>query len=122
MRVDARALREPGTGPVPDLAKYLQAGVSAAGMTAGEGAAAYRLEGDLDVKDLGQVDGWYWFRGSLEIILRDGRNDTLLVDERWPLKVSGATKSQAEVRLRDQVQQRLTLELKAALLGVKEQQ
>jgi hypothetical protein len=91
-------------------------------MTPGKLDAAYRLEGDLDVKDVGKVDGWYWFRGSLEIVLRDNSNDKLLVDERWPLKVSGATREQAEVRLRDQVQQRLTLELKTALLGVKEQQ
>ncbi|HEX5055210.1 MAG TPA: LPP20 family lipoprotein [Gammaproteobacteria bacterium] len=122
MKVDVRALLEPGTGPVPDLGKYLQAGVAAAGMTPARVDAAYRLEGDLDVQDLGQKDGWYWFRGSLEIILRDNRNDKLLVDDRWPLKVSGATKPQAEVRLRDQVQQRLNLELKTTLLGIKEQQ
>jgi hypothetical protein len=122
MRVNARALGDPGADSNAQLRKYLQAGIAAAGMTPAQGDAAYRLEGDLDVKDLGQVDGWYWFRGSLEIILRDNRNDKLLIDERWPLKVSGATKAQAEVRLRDQIQQRLTLELKAALLGVKEQQ
>lgn len=123
MRVNVRALDadEPGTGPVVQLRQYLQAGVAAAGMTSAQGDAAYRLEGDLDVRDLGQVDGWYWFRGSLEIILRDNRNDKILIDERWPLKVSGATRAQAEVRLRDQVQQRLNMELKAALLGVKEQ-
>lgn len=121
MRVNARALGDPGADSTAQLRKYLQAGIAAAGMTPAQGDAAYRLEGDLDVKDLGQVDGWYWFRGSLEVILRDNRSDKLLVDERWPLKVSGATKSQAEVRLRDQIQQRLTLELKAALLGVKEQ-
>jgi hypothetical protein len=122
MKVDVRALLEPDAPTVPDLAKYLEAGASAAGMTPGRADAAYRLEGDLDVKDLGQVDGWYWFRGSLEIALRDNRNDKVLTSERWPLKVSGATKPQAEVRLRDQLQQRLNLELKAALLGVKEQQ
>jgi hypothetical protein len=121
MKVDVRALTGPEAGPVPDLGKYLQAGVSAAGMTPAKTDAAYRLEGDLDVQDLGQKDGWYWFRGSLEIILRDNHNDKLLVDERWPIKVSGATKPQAEVRLRDQVQQRLNLELKTALLGIKEQ-
>ncbi len=121
MKVDVRALLEPDAPVVSDLAKYLEAGASAAGMTPGRADAAYRLEGDLDVKDLGEKDGWYWFRGSLEIILRDNRNDKLLISERWPLKVSGATKPQAEVRLRDQVQQRLNLELKTALLGVKEQ-
>lgn len=121
MRVNARALGDPGADSTLQLRKYLQAGIAAAGMTPAQEDVSYRLEGDLDVKDLGQVDGWYWFRGSLEIILRDNRSDKLLVDERWPLKVSGATRSQAEVRLRDQIQQRLTLELKAALLGVKEQ-
>lgn len=122
MRVNARALDDPAAESAVQLRKYLQAGIAAAGMTPAPPDAAYRLEGDLDVKDLGKVDGWYWFRGSLEIILRDNRNDKLLVDERWPLKVSGATREQAEVRLRDQIQQRLTLELKTALLGVKEQQ
>jgi hypothetical protein len=122
MKVDARALSEPGTEETKRLTEYLQSGVSAAGMTNSRADAAYRLEGDLDVKDLGKVDGWYWFRGSLEIILRDNRNDKLLISERWPLKVSGATREQAEVRLRDQLQQRLNLELKTALLGVKEQQ
>ncbi len=122
MKVDTRALSEPGTEETKRLTEYLQAGVSAAGMTPARADATYRLEGDLDVKDVGMKDGWYWFRGSLEIILRDNRNDKLLVSERWPLKVSGATKPQAEVRLRDQLQQRLNLELKTALLGVKEQQ
>jgi hypothetical protein len=122
MKVDARALSEPGTDETKRLTEYLQAGVSAAGMTPARADATYRLEGDLDVKDEGLKDGWYWFRGSLEIILRDNSNDKLLVSERWPLKVSGATKPQAEVRLRDQLQQRLNLELKTALLGVKEQQ
>lgn len=120
MQVTARALSEPGTKETAQFTEYLKAGVAAAGMTPWKGDAAYRLEGDLDVKDVGQVDGWYWFRGSLEIVLRDNRTDRLLVNERWPLKVSGATKAQAEVRLRDQIQQRLTLELKTAMLGVKE--
>jgi hypothetical protein len=117
MKVSAKVLHD----PVGDLAQYLQAGITNAGMLHAETDAAYRLEGHLDIKDPTQADGWYWYRGSLEISLRRNADDTrMLVGERWPLKVAGATREQAEVRLRDQLQQRLSLELKTALLGVRD--
>jgi hypothetical protein len=116
MTVSAKVLHD----PVGDLAQYLQAGITNAGMVHAEADADYRLEGHLDVKDPTQADGWHWYRGSLEISLRRNGNARMLVGERWPLKVAGATREQAEVRLRDQLQQRLSLELKTALLGVKD--
>ncbi|HEY3488187.1 MAG TPA: hypothetical protein VGL10_08980, partial [Gammaproteobacteria bacterium] len=112
----------PAVEPVVELAQYLQAGIAAAGMTHAATKPVYQLEGKLDVQDPRQADGWYWLRGSLEISLRTADGKRTLVTERWPLKVSGVTLEQAAVRLRDQLQQRLALELKTALLGVKQQQ
>lgn len=100
-----------------ELARHLQSGITAAGLQLREAGAAYRLEAQLDVKDAEYRDRWYWYRGALELSLLDNRRNTVLAAHRWPLKASGQTENQAEVRLKDQLLDILNTQLKTALLA-----
>ncbi len=103
------------------LMRALRGGVSAAGMNYTKDNAEYRLSGTLDVEDKGLVDGWYWYRGALEVTLIRVRDDSIMATHRWPLKAAGQTKTQAAVRLDDQVLDKLTKNLKEALLAYTDQ-
>jgi hypothetical protein len=117
MRVGSRVSAD----PVGGLDEALQAGIAAAGMTpvaAGAGRVpAYRLNGTLDVRDVGRRDGWYWFRGALEIELVETGSGASRFSHRWPLKASGQSREQARVRLEDHIADRLQTRFKAALLN-----
>lgn len=105
------------SGSAVDLERHLQSGIAAAGMQLLTTGAAYRLEAKLDVKDAEHLDGWYWYRGALELSLLDDRRNTVLAATRWPLKASGQTETQAETRLNDQLLNILNKQLKTALLA-----
>lgn len=99
-----------------DLETALQAAVKAAGMQyAAEGS--YVLEMLLEVEDQGQQEGWYWYRGALEVKLKAAAKDVVLASYRWPLKAPGQTQAQARVRLQDQIAKNLNTQLKSALLS-----
>ncbi|HEX7028640.1 MAG TPA: LPP20 family lipoprotein [Gammaproteobacteria bacterium] len=100
-----------------ELERHLQSGIAAAGMRLLLSGAAYRLEAQLDIKNAEYLDGWYWYRGALELSLLDNRSNTVLAAHRWPLKTSGQTENQAEVRLKDQLLDILNTELKTNLLA-----
>lgn len=101
-----------------ELNRHLQSGIAAVGMQQREtGNVAYRLEAQLDVKDAEYLDGWYWYRGALELSLIHNRGNTVLATHRWPLKASGQTEAQAKVRLNDQLLDILNKQLKTALLA-----
>lgn len=99
------------------LERHLQSGITAAGMRLQPSGAAYRLEAQLDIKNIEYLDGWYWYRGALELSLLDNRHNTVLASNRWPLKTSGQTENQAEVRLKDQLLDILNKQLKTNLLA-----
>lgn len=113
MRVDTEVVQD----PVGGFDKALQAGLAGAGMKYDPAGADYRLAGSLDVKDLGLKDGWYWYRGALEVNLVAKADGKTLASRRWPLKASGQSRDQARVRLQDQVAARLNNELRPALLS-----
>lgn len=121
-RIDQRLKEMTVTGKVlsdstGELERHLQSGITAAGMQLLPTGAAYRLEAQLDVKDAEYRDGWHWYRGALALSLLDNRRNTVLATRRWPLKASGQTENQAEVRLKDQLLDILNNQLKTALLA-----
>ncbi len=117
MQVAGKVLQD----PVGNLDQSLQSGIAAAGMKYRASAAPYRLEAKLDAKDLGQRDGWYWYRGALEVTLLDNRQGKprVLASQRWPVKTSAVEKSQAAVRMQDEVARLLTKQMKVAFLSFK---
>ncbi len=63
------------------------------------------LSGDLDVAPAEQRQGWYWMRGSYELIFSDGNQ--VLAKQRWPVKVSSTSANLLEQRLRDEINKQL---------------
>lgn len=121
-RIDRQLAEMTVTGKVlsdstGELDRHLQSGITATGMQLRSGGAAYRLEAELDVKDAEYRDGWYWYRGALEVSLLNNHSNEVLAANRWPLKTSGQTEAQAKVRLKDQLLDTLNKQLKTALLA-----
>ena len=100
-----------------DLAAALPVAVTAVGMQYSAEAKEYLLQAKLDIEDQGQHDGWYWYRGALEVKLLVPAAGDVLASYRWPLKAPGQSKDQARIRLQDQVSKKLNTELKSALLS-----
>lgn len=77
--------------------------------------AIYQLHAKQRTADLGQRDGWYWLRATVEIELSDD-NGNIRGKDQWQIKVSAQTKSEAQKRLQDRVNHTLNKELGDALL------
>lgn len=121
-RIDAELAKMTVSSRTPadaivDINAHLQSGIRAAGMLYRDAGAAYRLDAALDVQDVGLQDGWYWYRGALELRLLHGDAETALATIRWPLKTAGQSRAQAEIRLKDEILALLGGRLKTALLG-----
>ena len=71
--------------------------------------ARYRLTGRLDLGPATQQQGWYWLRGSCELILKD--NDMVIAKQRWPVKVGALEENVAQQRSRDLMNQELPKQL-----------
>lgn len=64
-----------------------------------------RLTGSLDLAPVEAKNGWFWQRGSYELIFADGGE--VLARQRWPLKVSATESGLLASRLRDELNRRL---------------
>jgi len=101
-----------------ELERMLSAALSAAGFVPDAGAAApYVLFGSLQLDDLGQIDGWYWMRGTLEVQLTDTGSGKVRGNKRWEIKTSSPQKATAQRRTMDEADATLKRELRPAILG-----
>jgi hypothetical protein len=121
-RIDAELAKMTVSGRTPaeafiDISAHVQSGIRAAGMVYRDTGAAYRLEARLDIQDVGLLDGWYWYRGALELRLLQGDSEAALAAIRWPLKIAGQSREQAAIRLKDEILVLLGKRLKIALLA-----
>lgn len=81
-----------------------------------EGPADYTLVAVLELTDLGLREDWYWFTGSLEIVLGDAGGQ-VHGSHRWDLKSSGQDPQLAFQRAMDDVESTLDRELLSTLLS-----
>lgn len=81
-----------------------------------EGTADYTLAAVLELEDLGMREGWYWVKGSLEIVLGD-RTGQVRGSHRWDIKSSGQDPQLANQRALDEVESTLNRELLATLVS-----
>lgn len=94
----------------------LQSAVNALGAQYFE-RSAYIIEGKMDTEPLQQKQGWYWLRGSVQLILRKG--DEVIAKQRWPIKVSAVDKGMVEQRAQDQLSTQLPNYLFSLLTSAK---
>ena len=63
------------------------------------------LAGSLDLAPVEQRQGWFWQRGSYELIFR--QSGEVLAKQRWPVKVSSTDEGLLAGRVRDEINQQL---------------
>ncbi len=63
------------------------------------------LSGTLDTAPVESREGWYWQRGSYELIFRDDKE--VLAKRRWPIKVSATSEGVLDSRVRDAINTQL---------------
>ena len=63
------------------------------------------LSGSLDTAPVESHGGWFWQRGSYELIFRDGTR--VLAKQRWPIKVSSTDRGILASRVRDEINAQL---------------
>jgi len=84
----------------PSVEMELQRAVGQLGIQI-DPSANLRFTGLMDTTSPEHKQGWYWIRGSYELILTDGQ--TVLAKKRWPVKASATDESLVGQRLRDTV-------------------
>ena len=109
--------------PLGELDKLLQSAITAVGMQYAKTTGGYDLQGSLDLQDVGLQDGWYWYRGALQVDLLAKDSNKVMASVRFPLKSSGQSQQQSLIRMQSEIAHLLNEELKHALLnfGSKEQ-
>jgi hypothetical protein len=98
------------------LQPLLSAAVSRAGFTI-KPAAPYVLTGTLAYDELPPRNGWYWIKGSLQLVLADGQGQARGA-MRFDLKTSGTAQALARQRLVDRVADLLDNRLRDALVDM----
>lgn len=88
----------------PSVKMELQRAVSQLGIQI-DPNAAMRFTGLMDTTQPEEKQGWFWIRGSYELILTDGTN--VLAKKRWPVKASATDSSLVGQRLRDTINEEL---------------
>jgi hypothetical protein len=107
------------SGSPEGLDRMLSAAVSAAGFVPEAGAdAPYTLVGSLQLDDLGQINGWYWMRGTLEVQLAETNGGKVRGSKRWDIKTSSPQQATAQRRALDEADAVLKRELRPAILGM----
>lgn len=84
----------------PSVKMELQRAVTQMGIKI-DPAANLRFTGLMDTTEPERKQGWFWIRGSYELIFTDG--DEVLAKKRWPVKASATSESLVGQRLRDTV-------------------
>lgn len=93
----------------------LRGALADAGLRTSEGEADYVIEASLDLDDLGLREGWYWYVGRLELVLRDHSGE-IRGSRRWPIKESSTVNSVARQRALDKAAEILKRALRTTLL------
>lgn len=107
-----------GNDPVGGLQKTLAGALAHSGFAvADSGQAHYIAFASLALEDLGNREGWYWLKGTLELKLSDMPGERMRGVKRWDIKVSAQQPSVAQQRARDQVNAILQQDLRTTLLG-----
>lgn len=83
--------------------------------TAGDDAD-YVIEASLKLEALGLREGWYWYAGKLDLVLRDRRGE-VRGTRSWPIKESSTIDSVAHRRAADKAAETLRRDLRSTLLG-----
>lgn len=65
----------------------------------------YVLRGFADLAPVSEQQGWFWLRGSYELMLQ--HKDTVMAKKRWPVKISAADPGLLQQRARDELNQQL---------------
>jgi hypothetical protein len=103
--------------PLGELDKSLQSAITAMGMQYKKTEAGYDLQGSLDLQDVGLKEGWYWYRGALQVDLLSKTSKEIMASARFPLKSSGQSQQQSRIRMQNEIARLLNDELKHALLS-----
>lgn len=93
----------------------LRGALANAGLSTSEGDADYVIEVNLKLDDLGLREGWYWYVGKLELLLRD-RSGAVRASRSWPIKESATIDSVAHQRAVDKAGEVLKQDLRPTLL------
>lgn len=88
----------------PSVKMELQRAVGQLGIQI-DPASNLRFTGLMDTTAPERRQGWYWIRGSYELVLTDG--NTVIGKQRWPVKASATDESLVGQRLRDSLNQQL---------------
>jgi len=88
----------------PSLQAEIQQALSTLGVTIADQSNLV-IQGTLDVAPIEQKQGWFWLRGSYELVFSDGNR--VLAKQRWPVKVSSTEANLLPQRLRDEINSKL---------------
>lgn len=105
-----------GGGDSAQLDTSVRAALAGAGFRAAESSANYVLEANLNLNALGQREGWYWYTGQLDVMLRDA-DGRVRGSKRWLIKESSAIDVVARQRAIDKAADILHRELRSTLLS-----
>jgi hypothetical protein len=99
----------------PELQQNLESAIGALGITLDK-KAPYLLIASMDTEPVQQQQGWYWLRGSTQLILMF-QGETL-AKKRWPLKVSALDEGMVEQRAKDKLSEQMTAYLYELITSV----
>jgi hypothetical protein len=74
------------------------------------------VQADMNLTDLGMVDGWYWMRGNLEVTLTETAGNRVRGTHTWPIKGNGPNKAEAARRALNKADAILKQELGDAII------
>ena len=94
----------------------LRGALADAGLRAADGDSDYMIEASLKLDGLGLREGWYWYAGKLDLVLRDRRGE-VRGTRSWPIKESSTIDSLAQQRAVDKAAETLRRDLGSTLLG-----
>ena len=67
--------------------------------------SAYVLRGFTDLAPVSEQQGWFWLRGSYELILQ--HEGVVMARKRWPVKISATDPALLQQRARDELNRKL---------------
>ncbi len=104
-----------------DAERLARAGLANAGFLAETGEKPeYVLNTRLKLEDLGQKEGWYWNRGTVEVTLTEAANGRVRGAKSWSVKGSATDAATARTRALAQAETALKKDLRATLTGFAE--
>ena len=106
-------------GSTPGLDKVVDGALANAGFMIETGANPdFVLQGQMNLDDLGLIDGWYWQRGVLEVSLSEADSGRVRGSKRWNIKSNAPDKQSAAKRALNQVDAILKQELRVTIIDM----